>query len=96
MCPLCRENSSVDDVNYVKLGAEPGSEREEEGEEDRCQAELLSGKYASKIFAVVQALYQIQRRDPTAKALVFSSVRTACVYREGGRTYGMCVQGRRT
>ncbi len=71
-CPMCREKCGPEDINYAKLGAEPDSR----GEAEECEPIPVNGKYASKITAVVQTLLSIQKTEPTAKALVFSSVST--------------------
>ena len=67
-CPLCRERCATSDVNYVRLGndADCGDETEE--------AEPVFGAHASKIVSVTQCLLRIQRKEPGAKAIVFSVV----------------------
>lgn len=66
-CPLCREVFHSSEINYVKLGVE--------GRDSKEETSLVSYDHASKIIAVTQTLLSIRRTEPTAKALVFSSVR---------------------
>lgn len=64
-CPLCRESCATSDVNYVRLGNDADKMEE---------AEPVIGAHASKIVSVTQCLLRIQRKEPGAKAIVFSSV----------------------
>ncbi len=70
-CPLCRDPCLSSEINFVKLGLDHDDKSsEEEGEE----VVTVKGDHASKILAIVETLLRIQRNDPGAKSLVFSSV----------------------
>ena len=80
-CALCRESCLSSEVNYVRLDA--GNDREGEAKEEGERSEnmereeevLVNTDHASKILAVTRLLLKIQKNEPLAKALVFSSVR---------------------
>lgn len=74
-CPLCREVCASTEVNYVRLGVEHDSD------DDRMEeAEPVLGAHASKIVSITQTLLRIQRREPGAKAIIFSSVSSSVAW----------------
>lgn len=60
-CPLCREYSLSSEINYVQ----------NRGEEE--MAVQVKGSHSTKIAAIVRTLLMINRGNPTAKSLVFST-----------------------
>ena len=71
-CPLCRQTCSTGSIHFALAGSkyQGGLEGEKEGVEP-----VVNNNHTSKILAVVRTLLKIKRKEPTAKALVFSWVR---------------------
>ena len=68
-CAICRETTALAEIAYVD--ACPVKE------EDAEEAELkVKGSHSTKVEAIVRQLLQIRAKDPEAKCLVFSTVRT--------------------
>ena len=70
-CPLCREVCFSHAVHRVLLGSKHESGVDEEEEEEE---KVENVNHTSKILAVVRTLLRIRRKEPAAKALVFSWV----------------------
>ncbi|XP_014651164.1 PREDICTED: E3 ubiquitin-protein ligase SHPRH [Ceratotherium simum simum] len=62
-CAICRQNTSHKEISYV-FTSEKASQEEDIP---------VKGSHSTKVEAVVRTLMRIQRRDPGAKALVFST-----------------------
>lgn len=62
-CAICRQTTSHKEISYVFTS------------EKSCQEEDIpvKGSHSTKVEAVVRTLMRIQRRDPGAKSLVFST-----------------------
>ncbi|CAB3995131.1 E3 ubiquitin- ligase SHPRH, partial [Paramuricea clavata] len=63
-CPMCRANTMVQDISYV-------STIRQLTEQDKDL--VVKGSHSTKIEAAVRTLMRIQRTDPLAKTLVFST-----------------------
>ena len=63
-CPLCREPSISNEINYVRVGVAS----------EESQDIPVQGCHSTKIAAVVRTLLYLQRTEPGAKSLVFSAV----------------------
>lgn len=62
-CPVCRQKILRSDISFVSTKAK---------NEESSQTAIRGG-YSTKVEAVVKALIEIRRNDPTAKSLVFSA-----------------------
>ena len=76
-CPFCRQICSVSAVKDVRHGAyqlEIAERQRDKEEEEDVEVEVVNTNCTSKILVIVRTLLKIKRREPTAKALVFSCV----------------------
>ncbi|XP_008539094.2 E3 ubiquitin-protein ligase SHPRH [Equus przewalskii] len=62
-CAICRQNTSHKEISYVFTSEKANQEEDIP----------VKGSHSTKVEAVVRTLKRIQRRDPGAKALVFST-----------------------
>ncbi|XP_033741490.1 E3 ubiquitin-protein ligase SHPRH-like [Pecten maximus] len=64
-CAVCRQLNFISDISYVSTKVTPVQEG--------LEGIRVKGSYSIKIEAVVRCMLGIQKTDPTAKVLVFSS-----------------------
>jgi len=60
-CPMCRTNTPMDSVSYVK--------NNREGEVSN-----IKGSFSTKIESVTLKLMELTQQDPNVKVLIFSNV----------------------
>ncbi|XP_069131636.1 E3 ubiquitin-protein ligase SHPRH-like isoform X2 [Argopecten irradians] len=66
-CAVCRQLNFISDISYVSTKVAPDSEG--------VDGVRVKGSYSIKIESVVRCMLGIQKNDPTAKVLVFSSLK---------------------
>ncbi|XP_060077806.1 E3 ubiquitin-protein ligase SHPRH-like [Ylistrum balloti] len=64
-CAVCRQLNFISDISYVSTKVTPVN--------DGLEGVRVKGSYSIKIEAVVRCMLGIQKNDPAAKVLVFSS-----------------------
>lgn len=64
-CAICRDTTALSEIAYVDAQAEAGPE---------SASSQVKGSHSTKVQAIVQQLLTIQKSDPGAKCLVFSTV----------------------
>ena len=79
-CPYCRNVCYVSQVKDVIHGSSKFDNAEgKRDEEEKEDEKVLDTNCTSKIYSIVRTLLKIRRREPTAKALVFSCVNNCSI-----------------